>query len=168
MSINDPNIKIRTLDGTLSLSGKEISFNFDADLQHANLQQLKLSKTNLSLKGLMSLNFTGNNIDNFLGTARVYNAQLQNDSTTLSFDSLTLSSLMRGDRKYLTLQSNEIDAEISGKFKILDLPNTFRFFLNRYYPTYIKKPSYTVSNQDFHLTSGQKKLKNILNLLIKE
>lgn len=167
LSINDPNINIRALEGTLSLSGKEINFNLDADLQYANLKNLQLAKNNLSLSGLFSLNFTGNNIDNFLGTARVYKARLQNDSTTLSFDSLTLSSLMRADRKYLTLQSNEIDAEISGKFTIMDLPNTFKIFLNRYYPTYIKKPSYAVSNQDFSFYIKTKEVEEYIRLFDK-
>jgi len=167
ISIDDPNINIRTLDGTLSLSDKEIDFNLEADLQYVNLKNLKLAKTNLSLSGLFSLNFTGNNIDNFLGNARVYNAKLQNDSTTLSFDSLTLSSLIKADRKYLTIQSNEIDAEISGKFTILDLPNTFKFFLNRYYPTYIKKPSYEVSNQDFSFNIKTKQVEEYIRLFDK-
>ncbi|MEJ7627320.1 MAG: translocation/assembly module TamB domain-containing protein [Ferruginibacter sp.] len=164
ISINDPNLNIRSLDGTLSLSGKEMEFNADADLKYVNLKDLKIAKSNLILSGLFSLNFTGNNIDNFLGSARVYKARLQNDSTALSFDSLTLSSRILNDRKYLTLQSNEIDAEISGKFTILDLPNTFKFFLSRYYPTYIKKPSYAVSNQDFTFTIKTKEVEEYIKL----
>ena len=167
LSILDPNINISSLDGKLSLAGNEINFNLDADLKYANLKTLHLSNSNLSLSGLFSLNFTGNNIDNFLGTARVYKARLQNDSTTLSFDSLTLSSHIIADRKYLTLQSNEIDAEISGKFKILELPNAFNYFLSRYYPAYIKKPSYGVSNQDFTFKIKTKEVQDYIRLFDK-
>ncbi len=149
LTIDDPNVKIKYLDGSLNLSGKEIAFNLDADLQYANLKNIHFTKDNFEVKGLFSLNFTGNNIDNFLGTARIYNANLQHDSISLSFDSLHLVSLMEGDRKILTLGSNEIDAELSGKFTIMELPDAFKVFLSRYYPVYIKKPSYTVSNQDF-------------------
>ncbi len=149
LTIDDPNLKLKTLDGSLNLAGNEISFNLDADLQYVNLKNIYLSRENLTFSGRFGLNFTGNNIDNFLGTARIYDAMLQQDSTVLSFDSLTLNSRMVDDRKYLTLQSNEIDASISGKFKILELPDAFKFFLSRYYPSYITKPSRELSNQDF-------------------
>lgn len=167
LTIDDPNIKIKNLDGTLSLSGKEIAFNLDADLQYANLKNIHFTNENFELKGLFSLNFTGNNIDNFLGTARVYNASLKHDSTLLSFDSLNLTSFIREDRKYLTLKSNEIDAELSGKFTIKELPDAFKVFLSRYYPVYIKKPSYTVSNQDFTFNIKTKKVDEYLKLFDK-
>ncbi len=166
-SINDPNVNIRSLVGTVNLSGKEIIFNVDADMKHVNLKNLGFAKNNLRLSGLFSLDFTGNNIDNFLGSARVYNATLRNDSTNLSFDSLTLSSRIRSGRKYLSLHSNEIDAEISGQYTILDLPNAFKFFLSRYYPTYIKKPSYAVENQDFTFDIKTKNIEDYLRLFNK-
>jgi len=167
LTIDDPNIKIKRLDGTLSLSGKEIAFNLDADLQYANLKNIHFTKENFELKGIFSLNFTGNNIDNFLGTARMYNANLKHDSTSLSFDSLNLTSLMRDNKKYLTLQSNEIDAELSGQFTIMELPDAFKVFLSRYYPVYIKKPSHEVSNQDFSFDIKTKQIDQYLKLFDK-
>ena len=168
LTIDDPNIKIKNLDGTLSLSGKEIAFNLDADLQYAQLKNIHFTKEDFELKGLFSLNFTGNNIDNFLGTARVYNAGLKHDSTQLSFDSLNLTSFIRDDKKFLTLKSNEIDAELSGKFTIMELPDAFKFFLSRYYPVYIKKPSYAVSNQDFTFNIKTKQVSEYLQLFDKK
>jgi len=149
VSVDDPSLKLRSLEGTLNLSGKEIAFNVEADLASANLKNLGLSKDKLNLSGRFNLNFTGNNIDNFLGMARVYNATLQHDSTRLSFDSLTLVSQLRGNDKYLNLQSNEIDASLLGNFRVMELPDAFRVFLAKYYPSYIKQPKTIVSNQDF-------------------
>ena len=150
LTIDDPNIKIKYLDGTLSLAGKkDISFHAVADVEYAHFKTIHFTDDDFSLKGVLSLDFTGNNIDNFLGTAKVLDAQLTHDTTLLSFDSLILSSYIRDDKKYLSLQSNQIDAELNGKFKILELPDAFRLFLNRYYPAYIKKPSYQLSDQDF-------------------
>ncbi|MEP7164069.1 MAG: translocation/assembly module TamB domain-containing protein [Ferruginibacter sp.] len=168
LTIDDPNIKIKNLDGTLSLSGKEIDFNLDADLEYANLKNIHFTKENFELKGLFSLNFTGNNIDNFLGTARVYDASFKHDSTSLSFDSLNLTSFIKDDIKFLTLKSNEIDAELSGKFTIMELPDAFKVFLSRYYPVYIKKPSYTVSNQDFSFNIKTKQVSEYLKLFDKK
>lgn len=57
--------------------------------------------------------------------------------------------MLEGDKKILSLSSNEVKAEIAGKFNIKELPDAFRIFLSRYYPTYIKVPKRTVSSQDF-------------------
>ena len=71
-SINDPNIKISRLDGSITLSGKDLAFNADADMEYINLGRLGVTKNPLTLAGNFSLDFTGNNIDNFLGTASVH------------------------------------------------------------------------------------------------
>ena len=165
LTIDDPKVQIRSLDGTISLSGKEMDLNADADIAYIDLHKLGLAKKDLRLAGLFSVNFTGNNIDDFLGTARVYNAALLSDSTRLSFDSLTLKSSLTGDRKTLSLQSNELDVLLNGKFNIRDLPNSFTFFLSRYYPTYIKKPTYAVSNQDFNFYIKTKDVTDYLGLI---
>ncbi|MEO6489339.1 MAG: translocation/assembly module TamB domain-containing protein, partial [Ferruginibacter sp.] len=140
----------------------------DADLQHINLKNLHFSNDNIELKGLFSLNFTGNNIDNFLGTARVYNASLKHDTTMLSFDSLTLASFLTPDgSKSLTLQSNQVDAEINGKFSIMQLPDAFKIFLNRYYPAYIQAPRYAVINQDFTFAIKTRDVSEYIRLIDK-
>ncbi|RYE47544.1 MAG: hypothetical protein EOP48_21470, partial [Sphingobacteriales bacterium] len=165
LTIDDPKVQIKSLDGTISLSGKEMNLNADADITYIDLFKLGISKKDLRLSGLFSLNFTGNNIDDFLGTARVYNASLRSDSTRLSFDFLTLNSSLNGDRKVLSLQSNELDVLLDGKFNIRDLPNSFTFFLSRYYPAYIKKPRYAVSNQDFNFSIKTKDVTDYLGMI---
>ena len=148
-SIDDPNLKISNLDGKINLSREEPQFDVDAILQYANLKQLKLTNEYFALAGHFNLNFTGNNIDNFLGTAKVYDASLLHDSTKLSFDSLALASFITDGTKSLTVQSNEVEGTLTGKFRILELPDAFKVFLSRYYPSYIEKPVYTLNNQDF-------------------
>lgn len=168
LTIDDPNLKIKRLDGSLSLAGKkEFAFDLSADLEYAHLKNIRFTKDDFSLKGVFSLNFTGNNIDNFLGTARVYNAELKHDTTLLSFDSLTLNSFLKDDKKYLSLESNQIDAALYGKFKVLELPDAFKFFLNRYYPAYIKKPNNQVSDQDFSFDIKTKEVDEYIKLLDK-
>ncbi len=168
LTIDDPNIKINTLEGTLNLeTKKEYSFDLRADLAYAHLKNIHFTRDDLSLSGLFSLNFTGSNIDNFLGTARVYDAQLRHDTTLLSFDSLTLSSFLRDDKKYLSLKSNQVDAELNGKFKILELPDAFKLFLNRYYPAYIEKPKHDLSDQDFSFDITTREVDEYIRLLDK-
>ena len=149
LDIDDPNLKIVNLNGAVSLSGDSTRFNFTADLQKANLQQLGLTKENFSLAGLLNFDFKGNNIDNFLGTAKMYNATFLHDTTRLSFDYITLNSFIDSGKKTLSIESNEVQGNITGRFKILELPDAFNLFLNRYYPAYFKDPAYNIGDQDF-------------------
>lgn len=149
LDIDDPNLKINNLNGSVSLLGDSTRFNFTADLQKATLQQLGLTKGYFNLSGLLNLDFKGNNIDNFLGTAKMYNATLTHDSTKLSFDYFNLNSFIDSGRKSLSIETNEVQGSITGRFKILELPDAFNLFLNRYYPAYFKDPGYNIGDQDF-------------------
>lgn len=149
VTIDDPNLKLDSLRGTIDFSGKEPQFAFNASLAKADLKKLKFTLDDFVLNGQFDLNFKGDNIDNFLGTARIHNASLTHNNIPLSFDSLVLQSSIENDQKTLTIHTNELDADLTGNFKILELPDAFKVFLSRYYPAYIKKPSYAVSDQNF-------------------
>ncbi|MBK9533413.1 MAG: translocation/assembly module TamB domain-containing protein [Chitinophagaceae bacterium] len=167
LEINDPNLVINNLDGSISLLEDTTKFNFIADLQKANLQKLKFTEGDYSLSGLLSLNFKGNTIDDFIGTAKLYDATLRHDTTRLSFDFLTLQSLMEGIDKTLTVQSNEIEGKLTGQYNILQLPEAFRVFLNRYYPSYFKKPAYTLGDQDFSFNISTREVDSYVKLFDK-
>ncbi len=164
-SVDDPNLQIDNFNGSVSLSGKEPAFNFDAILKKSNLKPLGFTNEDFALDGHFNLNFTGNNIDNFLGKAQVYNATLLHNNTKLSFDSLALTSYFTDGKKFLSVQSNELEANVTGKFKILELPDAFKVFLNRYYPAYIPKPKHSVSDQDFTFFIKTKEVDEYVQLL---
>ncbi len=167
-SINDPNLKVDNLVGTIDLNGKAPAFNFDAQIAKADFKKLNLTKDEFELMGHFNFNFTGNNIDNFLGTAKINEASLLHNGLPLSFDSLVLRSEILNGQKYLSLHSNEVDADITGNFKILELPDAFKIFLSRYYPSYIKKPGYKVSDQDFSFEIKTKNASDYIQVMDKK
>jgi hypothetical protein len=166
-SIDDANLKVDNFDGSVDFTDKSPAFNFDAEVKKSNFKKLKLTNDDFSLAGKLSLNFTGSNIDNFSGTARVYNAALQHDSTRLSFDSLTLKSFIADNKKHLDFSTNEMEGNITGDFSILELPDAFSVFLNRYYPAYITRPKKNVSNQDFSFSIKTKNADEFVQLIDK-
>jgi len=167
LDIDDPNLVIKNLDGSISLQQDSTKFDFIADLQKANLQKLGITADDYALSGLLSLNFVGKTIDEFLGSAKMYNATLSHDTNRLSFDFLTLNSFTEGNDKTLTLQSNEIDARLTGQFKILELPQAFNVFLNRYYPSYFNKPAAGLRDQDFSFNIKTKTVDEYVKLFDK-
>jgi hypothetical protein len=167
-SMNDPNLSFNDLTGTINFNGAAPQFNFDATLNKALLRPLGLTKEDFSVNGRFNLNFTGGNIDNFLGSAKIYSATLTHNGKPLSFDALTLSSAIENGRKKLMLQSNEVNATITGRFKILQLPDAFKLLLNKYYPSYIKKPTRAVTDQDFDFDIRTKNVDEYIPLVDKK
>ena len=167
-SINDPNIKIDTLSGSINFSKINPQFNLSSDVSRLNLKNLGFTNDSISLTGKFRLDFTGNNIDNFLGSAKLYNAILLDNEQHLSFDSLEIHSSFDSGQKYLTLQTNELEATLNGHFKILELPDAFQLFLNRYYPAYINKPKRKIQNQDFTFSVKTKNISDYVALVNKK
>ncbi|HJY22105.1 MAG TPA: hypothetical protein VJ279_04420, partial [Hanamia sp.] len=63
---------------------------------------------------------------------------------------------------------NELEASINGNFKILDLPDAFQLFLNKYYPVYINKPKRKTETQDFTFLIKTKNVSDYVNLFDKK
>lgn len=167
LSILDSNLIINNLAGEIGFFPDKIGFNLQADVEKANLKNLKISKQNLSFGGKFNLNFSGSNIDDFLGQAEIFDANLSNDNNKLSFEKLILSSSLEGNTKTLSLVSNEINASIIGKFKIMELPDAFKLFLHKYYPSYISEPKKFVSNQEFDFDIKTNNIQDYLSLINK-
>lgn len=157
VKIDDENIDFITTV-KMDFRNEQPQFNVLGDLAHSNFQNLKLSNRNLKISGLFDLNFTGKNIDRFLGAVKIYNANLVQDSVQLNFDSLTLESRFEGGRRSLSLASNEFYVSVEGQYNILDLPNTFQTFLNKYYPSYINAPRSIVKDQEFNFILNTKNI----------
>src|SRR5690606_34408531 len=71
VSISDPNL-IVTLDGEVNLSAIRPEFNFFADITRGYLKEIGFAKDDMNVIGKFDMNFTGDDIDNFLGTVSLY------------------------------------------------------------------------------------------------
>ncbi len=153
--IRDPNADL-DLNGLITFSGGEPVFNAEADIRHANLQALQLTKENLSLSGQFDLNLRGRSLSNFIGSVNIGSATLMHNDKRLSFDSLRVSSTVSNGVRTLRFRSNEMDGSVIGQFDLESLPDAFTLFLSRYYPSYIKPPRRVIPNQafTFDITTG--------------
>lgn len=165
LNVNDSNL-VAKLNGLVDFSQKVPEFNFNAEITKANLKNLKLTKDSIEGSGKFNFDFTGNNIDNFLGTARIYDASIFKNSRRISFDSLSVESKVMGNNKVITVLSNEFDAALVGDFSIMELPAAFRSFLNKYFPSYIK-PATTLKNENFSFVITTKKVEDYLDFVDK-
>jgi hypothetical protein len=167
LTINDPNLQFK-LNGLVDLSKDIPQFNFDADVARADLRNLRLIKDSVEVNGKFRFNFSGDNIDNFLGTARVYEASVLKRGKRISFDSLYVESKTMGTNKVITVVSNEFDAALVGEFSIRDLPAAFRTFLHKYYPSYIPEGRANRSDENFSFVVTTKKVDEYLDFISKD
>ena len=167
LKIDDPNLDF-TSDIEIDLNKDQPSYNIVGDLVHSNIKALNLYPEHIEVTGLLDANFTGTNIDNFLGSAKFLNANIKGDITTINFDSLKLSSSFKDSIKSLELTSSDFNASIIGKFSIIDLPSSIQSFLNHYYPAYIKPPKTIPINQSFQIEASTNYIEPYIKLFNKK
>jgi len=167
VKIDDPNLDFKS-QVEVDLTKDEPGFNILGDLVKFNLKPLNFFHNNLEITGLLDVNFTGRDIDHFLGSAKFLNANIKSDDVRLGFDSLDLTSSFVDSIKSLRLTNNEFTANIEGQFNIVDLPNNFQSFLHRYYPAYINAPSASLKKQNFTVSLSTNYIEPFLKLYDKK
>lgn len=165
LKIDDPNATFLS-NVEIDFNGDKPRFNVLGDLVNLNMKKTNLTKENVILTALFDLNFEGNNIDDFVGSAKLLNVSLMKDSTQLNFDSLALTaSVDTNNYKVLSVENNEFNAKLTGQYSILDLPVTFQSFLNKYYPAFINKPGAIPKHQHFTVEIATGNFDPYINLL---
>lgn len=163
---NDSNLHA-TLIGLIDFSKEIPKFDFNAVVDKANLQSLHFTTDSISFNGKLRFNFTGNDIDHFLGKARIFDASIFRKGQRMSFDSLIVESNIIDSSKTITVMSNEFEAAIVGEFSIKKLPAAFQEFLHRYYPSYIKPNTVKLSKEKFSFVITTRQIDPYLDLFTK-
>jgi hypothetical protein len=156
------------LNGLVDFSQAQPKFDFEAEVAKADLTKLHFVGKQVEFNGKFKVNFTGSNIDNFLGDARIYDASVFKNGQRISFDSLTIQSSIIDSNKTITVVSNEFDGAIVGEFSIKDLPASFQTFLNKYYPSYIKPIKIKPANQNFSFVITTRKVDEYVDFFDKD
>lgn len=144
----DPNLDM-DFAGTIDFNSRLPIFNFYSEVRYSDLKALHLTEDSITLQAKADLNFAGSNIDNFDGTARLYDLSLFKNKSRVEFDSLTVSTRTENNLKTLRIQGNEVNGYVQGSYSFMELPNAFKLFLNKYYPSYFKSPPAANAGQDF-------------------
>lgn len=150
--INDPNIAL-AFYGSVDFSQEQLQINATANLLNSNLKALNFTKDSVFAATDFDLNFTGNNIDEFVGSAKLYNVNLVREGHRLDVDSVYLNSSLVDGKKLLVLESNVIGARIEGNYLLSRLPYSVQYYVSGYLPNYIEAPLQYAPDQmlDFYV-----------------
>lgn len=162
--VDDPNLAL-AFNGNIDFSQKLPEINATANLLKSNLKALKLTKDSVLATADFDLNCTGNNIDNFLGFAKLYNINLIRNNNRLDVDSVTLLSAESADGKMLALASNDITARVSGQYQLSKILPSLQFYLSNYLPAYIQAPQKAAPNQIINFDITTRNIENLLTVV---
>lgn len=165
LSVGDPNLGAN-ISTVLNFKEKKQRYNARGAVAHADLLALGLTKDSVKVSGLFDVDFIGTTSDEFVGYARVYDAEVYDKSELLSIDSLLISSSIdETGRKFISVNTNEAAVNLEGKFQLSALTNSFKAFLHGYYPSIIPPPQGKVPDQDLIFYVDTREVEPFLHFL---
>jgi hypothetical protein len=160
LSVEDENINLR-YNGLIDFKGKKPVFDFSAQVANANLTALHFYNASKPavLSARLDVNVAGDNIDNLLGTMRFSQIEFIKDKNKVVLPELTIASHENAEGKVIALNSDFVEAAVSGRFTLMDLNVYMRKMLSEYLPAYFnespdkgkKKKAMTPEDFEFHV-----------------
>jgi hypothetical protein len=169
LSIKDEHVDF-DFGGKVDFTQKLPTLNFNMLLNKANLSALHFidttKRTNLSTQ--MVVNVTGDNIDNLIGTINFENTVYVQDKDIFKMKTFNLSANEQNGIKAMVLNSDFLDANIDGVFKVLDLPNAVMHLFEKYAPSFFSASlkQKKVAPQNFEYDLAFKNTSDVTRLFI--
>ena len=138
ISVNDPNLSMN-FEGLLDLTNKENKYDFQINVENADLNKLKLVKDSVSIfKGDVIVQVSGNSIENLQGNVDIKATSYINGKDTYNFDDFNINSSFDAERvRTITVNSPDIiEGEIVGKFQFSELGNLVKNSLGSLYTNF--------------------------------
>nr|WP_307735064.1 translocation/assembly module TamB domain-containing protein [Chitinophaga nivalis] len=148
LTANDPNLDM-DFAGTIDFNEALPVFRFNSEIRKADLKALRITGDSITLQAKLNLNFAGSNIDNFDGSARMFDVSVHKDGRRLEFDSLNVSTHLQDNIKVLEMAGSEMSGYVKGDYSFLQLPDAFHLLLYKYYPSFFSAPENTNIRQNF-------------------
>lgn len=137
--INDPNL-FMDFKGEANLGKKDIAYDFEAQLDYANLKNMRwVTSDSISvLKGHLLVDVNGNNLDDLKGNVYISNASYQNGRNLYHIDDVILTSQFSDDGlRTITMNAPEMmSAKIVGRYKIDQIQPMIENSLGSLYTNY--------------------------------
>lgn len=140
-SVNDPNLKMK-FDGLVDMSDAINTYDFNAQIEYANLYATQLFKrdTISVLKGNIEMQMKGTTLNDAVGEIHITETSYKNQNDVYTFDDLVISSSFEGNKRFLVVNSTDvIEGEVSGEFKVEEIPELFKNSIGNVYTNYKSK-----------------------------
>lgn len=157
INANDQHLKM-IFDGEIDFSTEKPSFDLTADIQHADLKELKFLENDsiARLKTKIHCKLQGNSVDNITGNIHFKNTEYSNSAGSFLFNHFDVTSSLSEDNiKEITFNSTDIiSGNIKGRFKMAEvkpiIQNAIGSIYTHYKPYKIDKNQFIDFNLNIH------------------
>ena len=139
-------------DGGINMREKLPVFDFNAKVNRLRIDLLNFFKLDepYALSTNITSRLVGNNLDNLSGTVDIENSFLQVEKKVYHLNQLQLiADKTDAGIRTMSLSSDILNADITGKFELASLPATFREIIPRYLPNVLLPVKGASTQQDF-------------------
>lgn len=131
LSIDDPNLKMQA-KGMVNLKESTDSIKMQIQLDTAFLDQLKLTDKAAFVSGKLDIDTKGIKIDEVQGIARFTNIQVGYDSRFLEVGDFFLQSILAGEARTMSLNSDYLVARATGEFNLKQMASDLLVLKDQY------------------------------------
>lgn len=139
LNVRDHNLKL-SFDGSVDLNKNTPELNFAANIDHANLRHLHITRDTVIASSQITGNFRGDNINNVEGFIELAKLKITNPDTSIVVSSLKLQAKGSGDHRRIDIMSEILDGHMEGQYQISSLPDYLISVAKRYIPSIDYKP----------------------------
>lgn len=136
---NDPNLRM-DFDGLVDLSSKVKNYDFEANIDYADLHLLNFMKRDsiAIFKGNLKFRAKGNTVDDIDGKLQVANASFQNNKDSYYFEDFEVTSTFDAARvRTVTINSPDIiQGKVVGKYQVKQVVDIVENALGSLYANY--------------------------------
>ena len=130
--IKDPNLKF-DLVSSGSFRDKYPAGRVHLNVDIADLNKLNLHAGPLKLRGVLDADIQSANLDYLNGKASVHHLIVANDKEQFGIDSISVVAVSTTEKNSVILNSQIMDAEFIGKYKLPTLANSVKQSISNYY-----------------------------------
>ena len=140
LKIKDDNIDF-TFIGSIEMKDSIPYYDFEANVNHLDLQALNLSEQNFAMAGNVDLKLNGRSISDVQGRALAKAIKIvKNDTDEYFIDSLLISSTIdaQGDKHFL-ISSEILNGTVDGKFDFAQVTNAVAQYFQKNYAVFAER-----------------------------
>ena len=166
--VNDSNL-VMDFIGTFDFNKKEPKMDFTADVKKSNIYNLHIyendSLATLSFK--MVSQYTGLDIDRITGSINIFDINFNTSNKNIYITDFRFASRKNNEIMKANLSSDFLDAQIEGKYRLVELYNSLQSITSNYLPALTQyKKNKNDYNNDIKFNLKFKDTKNIMSFFI--
>ncbi len=167
--INDPNINL-DFQGRVDLSKETTSYDFSANVTRANLYALNIDKSDPEFNAsfYIEANATGNNINDLNGEISLLNSLFVKKDKQLQIYDIQLKSVSQPEQQSLHLNSDFIEARLTGHYDLANAGFFFKKLLHNIMPALVDSGQISTYSTDnsFQLSAVFKNTRPIFDFFL--